>query len=302
MITKGYRATARDNGVISWLWHWKIATTAMLARKFFPEADPLTAYKRLMAMEKGGRIECILDNKRRNFAWRLTKKMFDAICEDYKDIVVERGFKSENMSHDLIVNAAHVGEWLEHWPEGVEYVTEQSMRRFHPDALPEGLPDIKRHRPDGFWIFGGLKKPRVLALEVELSQKKKYEYHSLGGWYNLWGDKVQGVIWLVASSGMARSIEGRIFEEVRRENKTHHFVLLEDFLNLGWHAPIVRGPKTGTLMGEILDPKFLEHCPEPNLTKFFLDTRKSPRNPSLLSHECLEESFLLDRDLRPKAL
>ena len=125
----------RDIPLLVFLWQWKLSTTAALACRFFPERSLPTAYHRLWLLEKAKFIREHTDRYRKRFAWGLDQKGYHAIRE-LLPALREEGYKSENIGHDLLVTAVHIGDWLLGAPTGAEVFSEQQLRRYHSDYFP----------------------------------------------------------------------------------------------------------------------------------------------------------------------
>jgi hypothetical protein len=274
----------RDLPILAFLWKWKIATSAALYVRFFPNSAPITAYKRLRSLQRLGFLERVTDERGEASVWTLTKAGFEVVRE-YLPALREEGFRSENVRHDLIAQAAHLGNWLVKEPPGVVLFSEQQLRRYEPGAYPDWVPTSTKRKPDGYWRINakdGDKLARVIALEVELSRKKEDEIRGIGYFY---ADefRIDRVLWVVLSEPMAHRLAG-IFDglDVQRRG-FHNFVLLSDFRALGWGAPIILGPENGKTIEIFIDPgsekdagKMSETCRKDFSVRVILDGRKGP--------------------------
>jgi len=274
----------RDLPILAFLWKWKIATTSALCARFYRKWLPHSGYKRLRRLQRLGFIEREVDDRAEFSVWTLTKVGFE-IVREYLPALREEGFRSENIRHDLIAQAAHLGNFLLKEPPGVTLFSEQQIRRFEPDAYPEWVPTSNKRKPDGYWRFTGStagRAAKVVALEVELSRKKEDEIKGIGYFY---ADefRIDRVLWVVLSDAMAARFSN-IFNRLdvsRRE--IHNFVLLTDFRRLGWRAPIMLGPDQGKTIetfiqqnsGEDLG-KMWGGCGEHPPGHIILDGRKGP--------------------------
>jgi hypothetical protein len=135
--TPTYRCqiTERDYKLLRFLWKWKTVSTTGLARKFFPEIQPLSAYRRLMHLEAGGFVRSLPIDGRWNEVWGLTDRGFKYILPKLGELQ-HVGHKSENVFHDYLSSAFHLGEWLTHQPENSQTYSEQQLRRYPTDAWP----------------------------------------------------------------------------------------------------------------------------------------------------------------------
>jgi len=81
-----------------------------------------------------------------------------------------------------------------------------------------------RHRPDGYWkIPSGENQTRVLALEVELSLKNKYDYELIGDTYSRFRS-IEQVFWLVRDITSAKRIfQNLVGRNTNSENFLKHY-------------------------------------------------------------------------------
>lgn len=131
--------TERDLKILRYLWRWKVLSTAALTEKFFPERSPITAYTRLWHLQDGNYIRLIPLSDGKRFVWGLDQKGLASIKNQLPDLR-EIGFKSENVEHDHLVSAIHIGEWLTTTTSDDYFFSEQELRRFHLDQYPEWVP------------------------------------------------------------------------------------------------------------------------------------------------------------------
>ncbi|MBP9708666.1 MAG: hypothetical protein KBD78_13590 [Oligoflexales bacterium] len=205
-----------------------------------------TAYKRLQNLKKRGLI-CLQSDKAGEISpWTLTKKGFESIKSLLPDLA-EEGFQSETLIHDHLVTVIHLGEWLRAYPEACELITEQELRRLHPEHYPDWVPQSKVHRPDGYWFLGG--NENVIALELEISRKQQDLYISICQFYKK-QPQVSMVVWVVNNKSQALGLHS-LFEEWGAKDQ-HQFILLSSIENLGWNAPIEIGSKSGKTLSQIL--------------------------------------------------
>ena len=122
--------------------------------------------------------------------------------------------------------------------------SEQQLRCIHPDVLPDWIPRSRLHRPDGYWLIPDESSGRLVALEVELSQKRYEQYEVTRNFYNR-ENSISGVLWVVGVKSLASKILVRFQESGFRFRNIHSFVALDDFLNHGWDSEIFLGARTG---------------------------------------------------------
>ncbi len=276
-LKRHYRATARDIRLLQFLWRWKLVPTAALAgERFFPGKTIARGYNRLLDLRKLGLIECHADQRLLNYAWTLTKRGFLAIADDLPALR-EAGFKSENFSHDLLVLAFHLGDFLNGVPDGFKLFSEQELRRYAVTEYPTWIPKSDFHRPDGYVGFSSDDKMLSVAIEVELSRKVASAYENVGVFYAE-HQNVHRVLWLVPSLVMAKRIQRKITESVSVRHNIHSFVLLSHFLESGWAAKISEGADAGISIAEFychLPRRKPVEKPWKSTSLALLDTRKS---------------------------
>ncbi len=127
--------TGRDRSLLYFLWRWKLLSTAALTEAFFGDRSPITAYVRLWHLKAANYIQFVSDAGGTAFLWTIAPKGFHAIQDRLPDLA-EAGFKSENVKHDSLVTALHLGEWLTGVPDAVEVFTEQEASPLPPRSLP----------------------------------------------------------------------------------------------------------------------------------------------------------------------
>lgn len=229
----------RDHEIFKFLWTWKLSTTKAIAERFFDGSISDTAYNRLILLKKSGFIESLaLDTAGWRFVWVLTPRGFRALRNELGDLK-EDGFRSENLEHDLYVGAAHLGDWLKSVPHGVEFFSEQELRRLPLEKYPAWVPKTDSRRPDGYWYVPYKGKHLVVGLEVELNSKIIRRYEVLARFYSD-NPTIFRVIWIVPSLGIAQSIQAT-FKNETKSHLIHDFVTRKDFEKYGWNAHIALG-------------------------------------------------------------
>jgi len=244
----------KDIPVLGFIWRWKVVTTNAVTLRFYQDFkwSYSTVHFRLWRLWKKGFIKIISNEERSGGAWALTKNGFDSIRWTLPETLKEEGFGSEHIKHDLLVMAAHLGDWIWTYPKNVSFITEQHLRRYPRGELPCCIPDpgSHGHRPDGYWIFKteNPEKPRVIALEVERTTKKAGDYKPVGEFYEN-EDRIDSVIWIIESEALARKLDCEF--KIKYANtyehppKMHAFIRLRDFCKSGWQAKIFVGKNTG---------------------------------------------------------
>lgn len=265
----------RDLPLLKLLWKWKVASTSVIATKFFSGSSLDAAYLRLWRLERGGYIEAVSSTNGRGFVWTLTKKGYEIGRPRVE--LAEEGFRSENIGHDIVVTAVHLGEWLIEEPTGVELLSEQEMRRYDVGALPDWLCDIGFHRPDGFWRIPSGAGQRLVALEVELSQKKLETYEEIARFYEE-DAGVNQVIWVVDGATLLKRINERIEKAIDGDVNRHSFISFSDYQKDHWQSKVIAGKDRGHSLHRILDRNPID-TRKVSISSRFFDLRKNPKNP-----------------------
>lgn len=241
----------RDVPLLLFLWNWKLATTAAIAHRFFRNCrSGIPAYNRLLQLKRSGFIEQRADVRAQKVVWTPSAKGHAAIA-DYLPPLREEGYKSENIHHDWIVSAVHLGDWLNGKPQGAELFTEQQLRRFDPEFYPSWVPKSDLHRPDGYWLLPNGNGSRVVALEVELARKRSSDYQNVAEFYSE-AERIGSVLWVVPSLTTGKRIQRQIQKSQVARTDLHNFVILKSFLSSGWQAVIELGPDTGRTIESFL--------------------------------------------------
>ena len=263
----------RDIPLLGFLWRWKVVSTMALCKKFFTNAKIETGYRRLLKLEKAGLIRCVPDQTYRNFFWTLGKNGFLSI-RDTLPPLKEEGFRSENIAHDHLVTAIHLGDFLLGKPKNVVLFSEQMLRRMHSEMLPEFLPQGDEHRPDVYWCISEGASTRVIALEVELSSKTNADYRALCEFYD--HSKMDQVLWVVSSRTLLNRISTLLDESGHEERmKRHSFILLDHFKSQGWQAEVLKGKDRGKSIIQLVHNKPTTSS-QPVVSSYFLNSLKSP--------------------------
>jgi len=242
--------TGRDFRVLEFLWKWKVCTTAALSLKFF-NGSAIVAYNRLRTLKKAGFIRGLsLSLQEKKYVWTLNQKGFVQLSE-HLPALQQVGFASEALEHDFLSTSLQLGEWLVELPSGVEMVSEQELRRNFPSHLPNWVPDLDGRRPDGLWYLPYKERKVVMALEVEISFKDLRDYGPISYFYRD-NDKISRVIWLVRKQAHIDALLKRFEEATPERYKRHTFILLDDFLSLGWGATLRGGFEEGKSLRYLL--------------------------------------------------
>jgi predicted transcriptional regulator len=271
----------KDLQVLHFIWWWKIASTAAVAGRFSSEYrwHPTTVHGRLLKLKKKGLVAFAHADQHHGIVWTLTAKGFRIVEQDLPKLK-ERGFASEHVRHDLLVQAMHLGNWLprDSAPD-VEFFSEQELRRIDPGCYPEWVPHGPLHRPDGYWSLPGDNGRRVIALEIEITLKNQEDYGSAATFYNH-TSSITSTLWLVNAHAVTKRVLHATKHSVLPFRNIHEFVMLSDFEKNGWNAKIYTGVHAGQSISEFLDKEhsredqgISEGKPKGSWTQAILDTR-----------------------------
>lgn len=240
--------------ILQFLWRVKVASTSALFLRFEKEFSwrEHTAYKRLMILRRKGCVDTKSDDSGTFKVWTLTAKGFRAIRHKLLALK-EEGYASESVSHDLHVLAAHYGEWIsKSEAQDVRFVTEQELRRIDGADLPAWTRGLQIHKPDGVWYFPETSAKKIVALEVELSRKRQGQYQELGLFYAE-ETNVNSVLWIVQSTGHAKSMRSAFEAKTNAFKDIHNFALIDDLKTSGWAAQIFAGPNENQSIHNFLE-------------------------------------------------
>lgn len=253
------------------IWRWKVATTSVLAARFWPGRSIKTAYNRLNQLKAKRYLDVQCDSRGRVHVWTLAKKGYDVASELFPD-VASRGFPSENVIHDLYVQALHLGNYLNRNPLDVAMFTEQELRCYEKDRYPGWVPQTSFHRPDGYTLVSAYGCKRLIAFEVELNRKPGLIYNQICKLNTMHG--FYRVIWLVPDMPLLDHIR-KSMKDLDDSVCGHDFFTLDQFVKEGWNSKIVAGPDSGKTISEIMEDD--PGNPRGNIPpSTYLDARKLP--------------------------
>ena len=270
-MSKTYLTDSRDIQLLKFLWRWKLATTSGLTKKFFVNCTAKTAYNRLLALKTAGFIRSQADKFQPKYVWVLGRMGFDAIRNTLPALDAE-AYRPEHLGHDLLVTAAHLGDWLLEMPKGVEVFTEQELRTYSPDFYPDWVPHPTTRRADGYWRIPIGDSMATIALEVELTLKRNVDYEIIGEFYAHQSD-ITRTLWITEDLTAAKRIAHNIKVAVGSKPFTHDFVCFTNFKKSMWQSPISIGPEKDKSIASLLQIK-KGTCPGTSLAMSLLDTRK----------------------------
>lgn len=272
-MRKGAVLPPRDIQLLIFLWRWKLATTQNIAKRFFAGKSARAAYIRLWRLEQAGIIESRWTPSGDAHFWFLSEFSFNEIVKPRLPVLSQCGFRSEHWGHDFLVNALHLGELVSGIDNGIHTFSEQELRRLDVEFYPAWVPRSQLHRPDGYTLVANGERSKLIAIEVEISQKRLDAYESLARFYAQ-DARVDDVLWLVSSKSLGLKIQKRIALGDVSSNSRHSFVLLSDFRELHWQAPVILGKSHGRTINQIHNRHMEGPLKEVSTSNFF-DTRKS---------------------------
>jgi len=288
IIKRSKISVLRDRPVLIFIWKWKVASTKAVFLRFQNDFKWCleTVYQRLSSLRRKGLLQLVIEGHNEGRVWMLTPLGLFTIRE-HLPALKEEGFASESVSHDILVLAAHLGDWINQTPpSGVFLVTEQQLRRYERDQLPNWIPKDDSHRPDGYWYLPFGESGRTVALEVERSGKGAGPYRKIGEYYNQ-ERGVDSVIWIVDSKQTLERMVNSFCSNLSKYRDIHNFIWLSDFTSFGWHAPFVLGPNRGRNLFTFLTEEFpttdrppAPHMPTTTAVQQILDTAVKRRNYS----------------------
>jgi hypothetical protein len=244
-------------GTLRFLYKWKMAPTRALTARFFKDTSEDNAYRRILALHRAGYIESRYSTSNEMHVWQLSQKGFVTLLPNLP-VLKDEGFRSENINHDLLVAAIHLGNWVVKEPANVTLYSEQELRRYDPVYFPDWLPNKdSEHRPDGYWSVSNGDTAKLIALEVEINQKAEKRYISLlSDFYS--SKKIDSILWVVKHASLAKKIQQVIADQTPGRVDAHNFSLIDDYLTHGWNAQVILGSGN-----KITIAKYLTHygCP-----------------------------------------
>jgi hypothetical protein len=241
---KGARLSGkRDYDVLMFIWNWKVVGTDTLHQRFFSNAAHRTCYNRLRKLELAKYLDQVFVKESNRKAWTITRKGFGVIKEFLVELR-ETGFKTEAPCHDYVASRFQLGDFARSKPQCVEFVTEQMLRRYEPCLLPSWLNVGMKRRPDGYTAISKAPRRIVTAIEFERTPKDNNAYFHIAIEY-LIANGIDYVLWLVPTRSQVARIDRLMAEHDSSHQRKHQFVLLDDFIQSGWGAPVIQGSHSG---------------------------------------------------------
>lgn len=243
--------TDRDLDILENIWRWKILPTSFFYKKYFLEACPYAAYKRLKKMEVYDHISFRVIPSLKGGGWTLKKKGFEAIKSRLGDIK-NNGILPANPDHDIIVSTILTGEWLNGVPSGYRVISERELQSATEDNWPHWLRAESEHRPDGFWLVPneGRLNSSVIALEVELTTKGKSRYLETASYYL--HENIDYVLWVIPDLREAPKIRNQFVKVYKDHPLNISFIQQNNLLSHGWKAEIQQGQLKGQNLRQLL--------------------------------------------------
>lgn len=262
--------TERDCMIFHKLWHWKILPMSFLKFKYFKNADPRSAYRRLRQLEAAKYIQFHHIPDLRGGGFSLEKKGYEVIREGLPELSNQQ-YGANNPRHDLPSTLIMIGEWYKGIPSKGRVCPEQVLKGHAPDLWPSWVKLGTDHRPDGLWLAPseGACGQKVICLEVEASDKSMKRYLDIAMSYSSLNANME-ILWVVHRRNLSRKIE-KAFERYSGEWAPPNisFLLIDDFLTQGWNARVFKGSLEDKTLMSILCPKSVS----------------SPSNPSQLCND-----------------
>lgn len=276
-----------DRPVLLFIWWWKLASTAAVTGRFYPDRkwSLSTVHWRLSRLKAKGLLTFLHCDQAHGTLWSLTALGFRVIEPELPKLR-ESGFGTENVVHDHLVQAVHLGNFLPRGSApGVRLFSEQELRRLDLGCYPEWVPTSSIHRPDGYWRLPVGASHRIIALEVELSLKSFDDYKVTTNFYNL-ATTVDAVLWVIKSDSLQIKVNQAAKDSPFEYRDVHQFVRLAAFKEQGWAAPILSGSWRDRKVSEFLEysqsvqgPSAPHPGPGHDWTRVILDARLKRANP-----------------------
>ncbi len=272
-MPKSLGLNERDILLLKFLWRWKVSTAATLSNKFFSENSKKWAYNRMYQLRTAGYIRIISDPVYSKHVCTLDKKGFDIILPHLPPLE-EVGYRSENICHDIIASAVHLGDWLLETPKEVSLFSERELRSYHSDFYPKWVPHPVTRRSDGYWRVPSGQKMATIALEVELTAKHNVDYEIIGEFYAN-RENIYRVVWVTSTISLMKRVEENIRKAIGTKTFIHDFITFEDFKKFGWQSEFIIGPEAGKTLAYLLGSNLGKS--EGRVPHFsLLDIRKTP--------------------------
>jgi len=273
LARKFHPLTSRDRQILTSLWKWKLGTTASIGEEFFNGARTDAAHSRLRILHAAGYVEPHRINGNLCFGWTLGPAGYAALRSTLP-VLREDGYRSETLWHDYWCTVLQRGPWIAETPSWVEQVSEQELRRVHAECLPRWVPRTTGHRPDGYLRLATPAGERVLAFEAELTRKRLADYVLVAHFYQ-YDPGIDAIVWLLPSKTDAAWLRKALSEAAPATADRHHFLVLQDFVALHWHATFSAEPRTDLSILKLM-PEGAPPIPLTGETPSLMNTWKRP--------------------------
>lgn len=244
------RLTQRDVEILCFLWKFKVSTTEIIHKTFLSNITFKSAYNKLIRLKQKSYIEVHVNQTGGDPVWVLQKKGFEVVKNILPELRADC-FKSENKEHDLLASSIQLGEIYKIVPGDITLVTEQMLSSYDLEFLPNWVPNVNEHIPDGYWYFIKGNDIKLLSLEVELNNKSRTRYKAYANFYEQFG-KDSRVLWVVKSKYQIKQILESMYE-YEPDYKIHNFIFLKDILKHGWSSRIVIGPNQNQKLSHLFE-------------------------------------------------
>jgi hypothetical protein len=267
------------------VWRWKLLNYPVIQNTIFKAISKHNSYSKIRRLLKEGYIEECFGTKLDVTCVKLTKKGFEQIKYDVGYITQDR-FKPQSVTHDYWAMAFQRGEFAINPNKNVSFITEQELQARDHGTFLVKVPESKEHIPDGLTVFGDGEKSQMVAVEVELNLKPNLRYVKAAYYFDSPYTNIDTVFWLCDRSWLME----KIFYDMQKlrlgRMDIHHFVLLEDFKELGWNAKARSGRDINKTIREVYAQRSTQlpsETPENSLLgkmqELYFSNKKSPWKP-----------------------
>ncbi|HEY8270925.1 MAG TPA: hypothetical protein VIG33_08550 [Pseudobdellovibrionaceae bacterium] len=269
------------------IWRWKVLNYPLAKELCFKKISANNAYRKVRRLIHEGYIEEALSTKIDLYALRLTQKGFNKIKYDIGYVTQER-YLPQSVSHDYWAMAFQLGEYAFNPNKDVEFVTEQELQVTDSRLLPDWIPTVTNHIPDGCTKIKNAENSSYIAIEVELNAKPDLRYVHAAYYFEGVNRKIDTVLWLCDGNWLMERIFKLFLKLNLKRMEIHHFVLLEDFKKYGWDCQLRSGHEKNKIIRDVYAPRphQLPGQTRPNplsgkMHELFFSSKKSPWKPKV---------------------
>ncbi len=264
------------------VWKWKVLNYNLAKRLFFKDLSSWSFYEKIRRLiHEGYLIE--RDGAGLDFSvLQLSKKGFGYLQYDLGFLKEDR-FAAQSVTHDYLGTAFQMGELAIYPSSDVEFLTEQDLQCCEDSLLPDWVPKSRDHIPDGFTRIKNEKSDSVFGFEVDLHLKPFLRYTKSAHYFDGIDSKIDVVFWLCDGVRLMERIFEHLLSLKLRRMEIYHFVLLDDFKNLGWDCVTRSGREKNKKIRDIYLQRVPQGLPkEPprptlgELKELFFSKKKSP--------------------------